>query len=297
MDPLEELPMMTHVRILGVAAALALGIWWLAGAGGAADNKAPAWKPILDDADAVQLVKRSADQIQEDLKKVPANAAAKRKANKRIQVAAVEIAALAQSAKPGASRQLLAHLRDAALKLAKEAGGKNPQPAAMKKLADALASPAANAKANPAPVSLKEFLDDQGDVMLPFKKVSLGGDGLAKELQTSQPLRTTQNGIEEKIRALARRQLTAPQLKAQAKEIALMADKIAALAQANLEWVPEKPEGKRDPKDWVQWSNDMRDEALQLAAAARQGNPNMVFKGVQKLNSTCNRCHGVFKPE
>jgi hypothetical protein len=289
--------MMTHVRILGLAAALALGAWWVAGAGSAADKKVQVWSPILDEADAMQLVKRSTDLIQEELKKAKPNAKDVRKANKRIQVGAVEIAAFAQSAKPGANRQLLASLRDTALKLAKEAGAKAPQANVMKKLADALAKPAVNANANPALLPLKEYLEDQGDVMQPFKKVSLGGDGLAKELQTSQPLRTTQNGIEEKIRLLAIRPPNATQMKAQSKELALVADKIAALAQANYEWAPEKKEGKKDPKDWRDWSIEMRDQALDLAKAARQGNAAQVSNGVKKLNSTCNKCHGVFKPE
>jgi hypothetical protein len=294
-DLLEEKPMMKHARLLGIVAAL--GIWWLAGVGTAANNQAPGWKGVLDEADAKELIKRSTDLIEDQVKKPRANAKEGRKSNKRIQVAAVEIAALAQSAKAGADRQLLASIRDKALELAKEAGDKGNLNK-MKMLAQALANPKVNAAAKPAAVNLKSFLDDQGDVMQAFKTVIKGGDGIEKSLQDDARLRTpSQNGIEEKVRKLARRKLTPAQLKNQAAELALLGDKIAALAQVNDEWVPEKKEGKRDPKDWLAWSKDMQTQALDLAAAARKGNANAVFMASTKLNATCNRCHFVFKPD
>src|SRR5262249_10248018 len=139
--------MRMHVRILGVAAVLALGVWFLTGPRGAAGQKGNGWKPVLDEAEAKTLIKRAIDRIQGELKKTPTEKREKRKQMKNIQIRAVMIAVYAESAKAGPEKKLLTAYADAGLKLAR-AAVVSAKVADVKKLADALAKakPGANGK-------------------------------------------------------------------------------------------------------------------------------------------------------
>jgi hypothetical protein len=296
--------MRTHVRILGVAAVLALVTWLLTGPGTTAKENGEGWKLVLDESTAKELIKRSINHIQETLKNPPKDVRgkplAKRIVMKKIQVAGVMIAVYAQSAKPGANKQELATYRDAALKLSKAAAaGKDADKADVQKLADALARAKANAGAKTEPVALKEYLDDEGDVMIPFKRLALGGDGLSKNLQTNARLKSSLNGIEEKIRALAASNKNKLQktFDKETTDLALLADQVAAVANLNYQFAPAQANGKKNPTDWKDWTLEMRGVALDLAAAAKKKNIDAVLNEAQKLNSVCNKCHGVFKPE
>ena len=283
--------MRTHVRILGVAAALAVGAWLLTGPGGAADNDL-IWKPVLEESAAKDLIKQQTDLIQKELAEPKKDARAVRKSNTRIKILAVEAAAFAQSAKA----QNLAGMRDAALKLAKAAGD-SAKPDVIKKLVEDLTSAKPNAGGPSGPVKWKDYLDDQDEVMTPFKTLPKGGDGLPPSLQSNARLKGTLNGVEEKIRELAKRALRPNLVAKEAPDIALMADKVAVLAQLNYEFAPEKDEGMKKVKDWKEWSVEMRQTALELAEAARKADAQKIFAASQKVNSNCNKCHGIFKPE
>jgi hypothetical protein len=294
----EGVTMRTHVRVLGVAAALALGTWLMTGQGNGADEQEEGWKTVIDEATAKELIKNTVDSIQEALKKPPTTDTATRKFMKKLQVHGVLIAVYAQSAKPGSNRGLLIAYRDAGLKLAKAASaGKGADKNEVKQLAQALTKVKGNGRANGAFIPLRDYLDDEADVMLPFKVVSKGGDGLSKNLQTNQKLKGALNGIEEKIRALGQKQLPANRIKVEAGDLALMADKVAAIANLTHAWAPKNDNGKKKRQDWLDWSLEMRQHALDLAKAARKKDAAAVFDMAQKLNSNCTNCHGVFKPE
>jgi hypothetical protein len=290
---------------MGVVAALALGTWLMTGQGSGADDKDNGWKTVMDETAAKELIKNSVDSIngtvdalQAALKKVPLKETTIRKLIKKLQVEGVMIAVYAQSAKPGTNRALLVAYRDAGLKLAKVAAdGKDADKQELKRLAEALTKVKANGKGNGAFIPLKEYLDDEADMMLPFKVLSKGGDGLCKNLQTNRKLATAMNGIEEKIRELARKKLPGNRIGVEAKDLALLADKVAAIANLTHEWAPKNDNGKKKKQDWIDWSLDMRKNALELAQAAKKKNAEAVLDMAQKLNSTCNACHGVFKPE
>jgi hypothetical protein len=290
--------MRTLVRILGVGTLLALGVWFWTGAGGAAGNgNNMIFKPVLDDASTLKLIKEQLQLISEELPKLSKGAREARKAKKRIQVSAAYIVVFVKSSKPGADKQLLAAYLDGALKLNQAAGDDSAKAPALAKLAGDLANVKADANAKDTAVDWKKVVDDLADVMQPFKLKYKGGDGISANLMTNQKLKGKGgNGIEEKVRALARRKLTDAQMKKEAEDIALMSDKIAAIGHLAYEWVP-KQEGKKNPKDWKEWSTHMRDIALDLSAAARKGSAEDVFKFSQKLNANCNQCHGIFKPE
>jgi hypothetical protein len=277
-----------------VAVAIFLaGVWLAASPGGAAD-KAGEWKTFLDEETSLALIKRSVEAIQDEVKKPKKDAKAIRRSNKRIQVHAVLIAAYAQTAKP--SSGLVAAYHKAALDLVKAVRGKNP--AQIKKVAGELEKVKPSEGDKFAATSLNLYLEERGDVMEPFRLKLKGGDGIPRELQTNQKLKGAGgNGIEEKIRALAgRRKLTVAQMKKEAAELALLGNKTAVIAQLAHEWAPTK-EGKKDPKDWRELSVEMRDAAVELSKAAKEGSADKVFESAKKLNSTCTRCHKIFKQE
>src|SRR5262249_39721823 len=155
------------------------------GPGTPAKEKEEGWKPVLDDATAKELIKRSVERIKEALQKPPADAKKIRVMRKKIQVAGVMIAVYAQSVQGGANKQELAAFRDAALKLSKAAADKDVGINEVKKLAEALAAAKADPGAKGDFIPLKAYLDDNDDVMFSFKRLALGGDGLPKTLQTN----------------------------------------------------------------------------------------------------------------
>jgi hypothetical protein len=130
--------------------------------------------------------------------------------------------------------------------------------------------------------------------MQPLRTFAQGGDGIHADLQSSGPLKN-KNGIEEKLLALGRRAIKPAQLTKESAELALLAKKIAVLAQLAREWAPSKKEGEKDPESWREWSVEMRDAALKLAGAATMKDPKAVLAATKGLNSSCTKCHGVFK--
>src|SRR5262249_10132311 len=105
------------------------------------------------------------------------------------------------------------------------------------------------------------------------------------------------DGIEKKIEDLGEKELKADELKKQSEELVLMAYKVAAVAQSAVDWA-EKIEvqgGDKTQKNWLQWSQEMRKHALELATAAKGGKPAAVYAAAGKLDATCTRCHKVFK--
>jgi hypothetical protein len=284
--------MKTDVRLLTMTVVAVFLIWGLAIPGHAANDKPAGWESmILDESSAHALIARAVKSIQDELSAPKKDGKAIRKSYKKIQVAAVMIAAIAQSAKPTIGKAKLVAYRDSALELAKAAA--KGDAAEIDKLSKALATPKTNPKNKAAPVSLKEYLEDSGDVMQPLRRFALGGDGIDPALQSTGPLKSL-NGIEEKLRVLGRRPMKAPQLAKESAQLVLMAQKIAVVGQMAHEWAPAK-EGNLDPKDWREWSVEMRDSALNLAEAAKNKNANAVFTATKTLNANCTKCHGIFK--
>jgi len=289
------------VRILGIAAVLALGTWLFSGAGTGADNgNNMIWKPIISEDAGLKLARRSVEIIQKSVEQLskPQNPKLTKPQiyaiKKRILVNAGLLAVYAKSAKPGANKQELITMAELGLKLNKIAQDRSTKPAVLGKLADEIAKAKVNAKAKLDTVPWTEMFEDQGYVMTPFKVWKKGGNGLPKELQTGRLKQDSMNGIEEKVKALRRAKVK--DIKKEGPGIALMADQIAAIAQLTHELPPIKEkEGEKDPKDWKKWSEEMRKIALDLAAAAKQGNAAKVQTVAKKLDDNCTACHKIFK--
>jgi hypothetical protein len=292
------------VRFLGVAAVLAVGIWLCTSSGiGAGNANNMAWKPVVDDADALKLAKQSLAIIQQDAATLvknkneegkPLKKPEVRKLRKRIQLNGALLAVYAKSAKAGANHQELISLGEAGLKFSKAAAG-DAKPAQLQKMAADLAATKANASAKLEGITWTDYFEDQDAVMTVFKRLPLGGNGLPKSLQSTPRLKTSLNGIEEKVKVLARTKVK--DIKKEGPDLATMAEQIAAIAQLNHD-VPaiKEDEGKKKVSDWNEWTADMRTIALDLAGAAKKANANDVQKISKKLQANCTKCHDIFKP-
>jgi cytochrome c556 len=131
-------------------------------------------------------------------------------------------------------------------------------------------------------------------IMAPLKLRSKGGMGIGVKAGVYDP-----DGIEAKIIGLAKKKLTAAELKNQADDIAKLAKITAAVAEVSSLHKPEKKVADKKPEDWAKWSKDMRESALELAnqAKATKPDPDAIKKTATKLNGTCTDCHDKFRPK
>jgi hypothetical protein len=103
------------------------------------------------------------------------------------------------------------------------------------------------------------------------------------------------DGMEKKVEMLADKPLAAAALGAEATGLEQMGYAMAAIAEVSIAKPPEKDMGKKKIKDWVKWSEDLRDASLQLAEAAKKKDAAALQKAADKANTSCNKCHDVFR--
>jgi cytochrome c556 len=165
--------------------------------------------------------------------------------------------------------------------------------ASIDKLADAIAGKdAASAKSQGEAIA--EKTDDLETVMNLMNPRDEGGFGVGPA-----PGKIMPDGIEKKIQAIAmgKEALGPDQVNEQAAALERLANRVAAIAEVAQHLCPVKEKkGKKDPKDWQTWTQDMRAHAGELATAARAKDAAAVKAAVGKLDQTCTSCHKVFKP-
>jgi hypothetical protein len=103
------------------------------------------------------------------------------------------------------------------------------------------------------------------------------------------------DGIEKKVEVLADKALAGKALDDEAAGLEQMGYAMAAIAEVSLAKPPEKDMGKKKVKDWVKWSEDLRDASLALAEAAKKKDAAGLHKAADKANTSCNKCHDVFR--
>jgi cytochrome c556 len=270
-------------------AGLALGLGLLA-AVAAAGDKPMVWKPIVPEADSTDLIKYLSQALQNDLDQGPPKGAdedAKKEWRGKVRNLPLLIAVLTQSTKGGKADQL-ATIRTAALQMS-EAADKE-QFDAEKAKATALASLKADPKASTEPVALDEKAE-LIDLMNLLRLREKGGLGFGEK--PTPP--ASSDGIESRLMGWAKRAPAGAELAKQADDIARAAYIMAAISELTEAHTPKKKEGDKDPKDWKQWTDDMREGSLELATAARMKDSAAIKKAANKLNASCNNCHGVFR--
>jgi hypothetical protein len=113
----------------------------------------------------------------------------------------------------------------------------------------------------------------------------------------SKPGAIHPDGIEAKIIDLSKKALPQKQLDAEADALVTLGYIAASVGEVAHAKPPDKDEGKKKKSDWMKWSGEMRDAALQFAAAVKEKKPMDVQKAATKLYGSCTTCHTVFKDE
>jgi hypothetical protein len=277
--------MKTRVCVVLGGGALALAAWCLAGAGSAAPEggKETGWKEFLPAKEAQELTKRSLEEAKAALADKPDE-----EAIKKAQFHLLSIAAYARSTK-GGDKDRLGQAYQHALRVANLLGQKGKLAEARNLLEKGTADRGSfDGDLTKTGAVLKDVMDH-------YKTKGKGGEGVHPSLQSNIKLKGTQNGIEEKIRTLVLKKQTPAVLDKESEELALLAYRIAAVAELTYEFTPAKKVGKKDPADWRQNSLGMRDAAVELAEAAQKKDAEAVFKASNRLNSACSQCHSTFR--
>jgi hypothetical protein len=271
--------------LVGGVAVLA-GIWLLSGRSDAVlgGDKDP-WQPILTKEIYQELAKREAEVIKTSLAGSPDEDAIR-----RARLGATLIAALTLSGNDKDSAEKLRGVRERAIVLAHLLTDKTKVAEARKLLDGLLDTPSPDKKMK---VDWDKLLTS-ADLMDHFRTKKMGGDGIHPDLQSNIKLKGALNGIEEKLRGLGMKELTAEGMKKEAKELELLAYRIAVTGALTYVYPPPK-DAKRNPDDWRLYSLKTRDTAVELATAAKKGDTAAVYKAAGNLGSACSQCHGQFR--
>jgi hypothetical protein len=238
-----------------LGAALVLGSRGVSG-GGPADQAAPPKEELA------KLVTQDIGAVRATLAKGRLDKRSARKAK----AAAFMVALYADSAG-------LPELRASALKVVQLIEEKKGKEAVQ--LAAKLAPDAKPGGKGPAVAWEKQL--DFDDLMHQFSSAGLGGFGLEKELGDL---------IEGKD------ELTAAQLEA----VRLLAAKMAMIGRVVDAYAAERNQGGMKTKEnWLMFSAQFRKESLGLIQAARSKDQAATRAALEKVSTTCTKCHDVFR--
>ena len=259
-----------------LALAAALGLWTAAGHAGG--DKEIVWRPFVP-ADAYkELSQRSVKRIGE------LASSADKRAVSDLQAEAAILAGYTQSTEAGDAALRGRALNVAALISANKAGE-------AKKLAADFAN--AEGKTKPGTVDWRKHLEDLNTVMNLLRPKAKGGEGLPAELQYNPKLKG-QNGVEDLVTALAGKKLTDANVGKVAKELPLVAYRVAVIGAITHDYGPP-PASKGDAKQWQKLSETMRSSAVALAEAAQKKDGTGIHDAAKRLESSCIECHRVFR--
>jgi hypothetical protein len=139
--------------------------------------------------------------------------------------------------------------------------------------------------------TIAQKINDPEPIMNTMSPREDGGLGVG-----AQPGAIKPDGIEKKLLEIDKTPLKDQQAAAEAGALQEMAFRIAAVATMAQSTCPvPAKQGKKDPKDWKKWTEDMQKQALELADAAKGKKAAEINKAVKTLNNTCATCHAVFK--
>jgi hypothetical protein len=134
--------------------------------------------------------------------------------------------------------------------------------------------------------------EDLGEMMNLLRDQAKGGEGIAADLQYNGKLKK-QNGIESLIGALAQKALTADNATKTAKELELLAYRVAVMGAITHD---NPPADKKDAQPaWRKMSLEMRDASLALAESAEKKDSASIQMASERLQNTCTQCHRKFR--
>lgn len=156
---------------------------------------------------------------------------------------------------------------------------------AVAKVADLLAKNDDAGAKSAAAEARKNF--DLDDIMSVFKARTKKGVGVGPTPGAIKP---------DHIEALFQNMEKRPPPQKDAPAVERSAYLSAAVALIVVEKCPvAKKEKDKDPKDWKQWSEDMRTSSLELAKALKDYKAADIKTAVKKVNESCINCHGPFR--
>jgi hypothetical protein len=135
--------------------------------------------------------------------------------------------------------------------------------------------------------------NDLGTLMKLFKARTKegGGLGVGKKAGVIQP-----DGIEAKIKELAKKGASAAELDEQGGDLIRLAYVTAAIALVTKHKCEvDREVGYLKPADWGRWSEGMQQASLDLAEAVQDGDGARVKAAAAKLSSHCTSCHRIFR--
>lgn len=261
----EEMTMATRISRITFAALAMITTTVALGRPPAADDQG-IWKSVLSDAEFAKLVAADAKIIADTLKKGEPD----KKGVGKIRAAAMMVASYAQG--QGNSQ---AGLRDLALKAGKAAtAGKFDE---VKKLAAAFKPGAASPGAKNGPIAIHEQFE-LAELMQQFKNERGGGIALEGAVTAT---------------AKKRSPLTAKEI----ENANINALRIAVIAQPTEAYAPATDEGKKTKAQWVKWSKEMGELAVEAAKLTKATKPDdkAIKAAFRKLEDNCTACHAVFR--
>ncbi len=127
-------------------------------------------------------------------------------------------------------------------------------------------------------------------VMLTMKPRKKKGFGVGEKAGDVIP-----DGIELKIRAMARDLMSSAKLKKETDALEEMAYRVVAIGLISDELPPTRDRGKKTKAAWLAHNKTMKEASMELIKAAKSGAPATVKKVAAKINSSCNNCHSIFR--
>jgi hypothetical protein len=126
-------------------------------------------------------------------------------------------------------------------------------------------------------------------VMHAFKLPSKGGLGYGEKPGPN-------DGLEARLYALGRKDMTPRELAAQERDLVALARISAAIASVALPQSPvDKPVGAKTPAKWKEFGDEMYNTALELAKASKARDAKAIKTAANKLYKNCNECHSIFR--
>jgi soluble cytochrome b562 len=135
-------------------------------------------------------------------------------------------------------------------------------------------------------------LDDLGDVMNLMKKRMKNGDGGFGV--GPKPTGKPDDGIEARIQNWGKKAPTKDDISKDKDAFLQMVNRTTAIGEIALAKPPKAAPGK-NPKDWKDYSEEMIKQSRELGKAVEAGDPKAVKEAANKLNASCNDCHGKFR--
>jgi cytochrome c556 len=131
---------------------------------------------------------------------------------------------------------------------------------------------------------------DLEDVSWAFKLRQKGGLGVGPKAGL-----VIQDGIELKLIALEKKQLTAAQLDKEAADLQRMAEVARAVAEAIPEYAEKYTKTPKQAKQWNGYVEDMKKASADMIAAVKANDAKSIKDIANHLNTSCNDCHKKFR--